>query len=462
MNPRVGIIGAGPAGCTLAILLKQRNIDCVVYDDGHKPDLIVGESLVPAVIPILRKLGVEDKVAAVSTLKYGAALRHANGTRVDFRFQEFGSKFGKEYPAYSYNIPRPEFDKVIKEHAKSLDVKFVQCRAKVEKTNNDPAREIQLSDECLNAAGLDRTTQPELLIDATGRARAFSRTLKIPAKKGTRNDVSYFAHYENFDADNVIPGQVVLSVLDCGWSWQIPVNGVLSVGVVLNKDVAKHYGASAEERLENIINKDPILSKSGQYRRRVSNVKSYSNYQLISERGFGNGWVLLGDSFGFVDPMLSPGVFMGMESAVMLDKIICKKHSANNFHQEITKGLQGYYKDVMQWHDAWDSLINYFYDGRLLSMANIRKNIQQNAGRFSLPKLMEPKISRILSSLVSGIKTRSNFNQAVLMHSCKFILKDAEESTHEHAIKTRPVKPSATKTCATETFNGTGKQQSAA
>ena len=459
MNPKVGIIGAGPAGCTLAILLKQRNIDCVVYDDDHKPDLIVGESLVSAVIPILRKLGIEDKVAAISTLKYGAALRHANGTRVDFRFQEFGS----DYPAYSYNIPRPEFDDIIKDHAKSLGVKFVQCRAKVEKTRNDPAREIQLSDECLNAASLDRASQPDLLVDATGRARAFSRALKIPATKGNRNDVSYFAHYESFDADNVVPGQVVLSVLDCGWSWQIPVKDVLSVGVVLNKGVAKQYGSNAEERLEAAINLDPLLRKSGQNRRRVSDVKSYSNYQLISERGFGNGWVLLGDSFGFVDPMLSPGVFMGMESAVLLDKVISKKRATVDFNQSIARDLQAYSNDIMQWHNAWDSLISYFYDGRLLSMANVRKNIQQNSGRFSLPRLMEPKISRALSSLVSGIKTRSSFNQSVLMHSCKFMLKDAEESIQEHAIKTIPKESLDTKMNASkELLNKAEKHQSAA
>jgi len=433
MKPKFAIIGAGPAGCTLAILLKQRNIDCIVYDDGNKPDLIVGESLVSAVIPILRKLGIESKVAAISTLKYGAALRHPNGTRVDFRFQEFGTK----YPAYSYNIPRPEFDQVIKEHAESLGIKFINHRARVEKTEDDVLREIQLSDDSLEAAGLDRNSQPELLIDATGRGRLFSRALKIPSKKGNRNDVSYFAHYKNFDADNIIPGQVVLSVLDCGWSWQIPVKDVLSVGVVLNKDVAKQYGSSAEERLENVINQNPILCQSGQNRQRVSEVKSYSNYQLISERGFGNGWVLLGDSFGFVDPMLSPGVFMGMESAVLLDKIISKKRpSSVSFNHSISQDLQAYCDNVIRWHDAWDSLIEYFYDGRLLSLANVRKSIQENSGRFSLPRFMEPKISRILSSLVSGIKTRSAFNQSVLMHSCQYMLKDEHESIQQHAIRT--------------------------
>lgn len=436
MNYRFAIVGAGPSGCALAILLKQRNIDCVVYDDDNKPDLIVGESLVSAVIPILRKLGVEKKIAAISTLKHGAALRHPNGNRVDFHFQKFGSK----YPAYSYNIPRPEFDNTIKEHAKSLGIHFVNHRAKLEKPTDDQLRDIQLTDESLHVAGLKRSTQPEFLIDATGRARLFSRILKIPAKKGTRNDVSYFAHYENFDDDGIIPGQVVLSVLDSGWAWQIPVKNALSVGVVMNKNMAKNYGSSAEERLEEAIKFNPILQASGKNRNRISKVKSYSNYQLISERGFGNGWVLLGDAFGFVDPMLSPGVFMGLESAVLLDNIIGKKcynnSSFNTFsNKKLSKDMQAYCNNIIHWHDAWDSLIEYFYDGRLLSLAAIRKNIQENTGRFSLPRFMEPKISRILSSLVSGIKTRSTLSQAVLRHSCQHMLKDDIDSIRQHAVK---------------------------
>jgi flavin-dependent dehydrogenase len=47
-------------------------------------------------------------------------------------------------------------------------------------------------------------------------------------------------------------------------------------------------------------------------------VATYANYQLISERGYGRGWVMAGDAFGFVDLMLSPGVFLALRSAELL------------------------------------------------------------------------------------------------------------------------------------------------
>ena len=110
MESLIGIIGAGPAGCALACFLKEKNIDCLVFDDQQTPDIIVGESLAPAIIPLLRRLKIEDRVAEISQLKQGAGLRHNNGNRVNFRFQHFS----KKYPDYSYNIPRPKFDEILR------------------------------------------------------------------------------------------------------------------------------------------------------------------------------------------------------------------------------------------------------------------------------------------------------------------------------------------------------------
>jgi len=56
-SPSIAIIGAGPAGSALAGLLALRGMRPVVFDDDKRPELLVGESLIPSVIPVLRKLG---------------------------------------------------------------------------------------------------------------------------------------------------------------------------------------------------------------------------------------------------------------------------------------------------------------------------------------------------------------------------------------------------------------------
>ena len=120
MTERVAIVGAGPAGCALACMLVERGIDCLVFDDDKKPSLLVGESLIPAAMPIIQRLGIEEEISQFSQRKSGAALRQ-DDVRVDFAFRQNGSKA----PAYAYNIPRPKFDSVVRQRAENLGVKFV-------------------------------------------------------------------------------------------------------------------------------------------------------------------------------------------------------------------------------------------------------------------------------------------------------------------------------------------------
>ena len=111
---------------------------------------------------------------------------------------------------------------------------------------------------------------------------------------------------------------MIIGRLAEGWCWRIPLPGRLSVGVVMNKDAAAKLGRTPEERLEAAIARDPVLAAAGANRRRLTEVFTYTNYQLVSTRGHGPGWAMAGDAFGFVDPMLSPGVFLALHSAELL------------------------------------------------------------------------------------------------------------------------------------------------
>jgi len=51
---RVGIVGAGPAGATLAALLAKEGVDAVFFDDGKRPDMVVGESLISRLVTVFK------------------------------------------------------------------------------------------------------------------------------------------------------------------------------------------------------------------------------------------------------------------------------------------------------------------------------------------------------------------------------------------------------------------------
>src|ERR1700678_706669 len=70
----VAILGGGPAGAALGCLLAKKGVGVGIYHTDKRPPLIVGESLLPAVVPMLRELGVEDEVKKFSVHKPGATV----------------------------------------------------------------------------------------------------------------------------------------------------------------------------------------------------------------------------------------------------------------------------------------------------------------------------------------------------------------------------------------------------
>ncbi len=389
---KVGIIGSGPAGATLASLLAMSGVEVTLFDDGRRPDLIVGESLIPAIVPVLRKLNLEERAAAVCQYKPGVTFTLNPDEEVAFTFQSLA---GSTMPTYAYNAPRPAFDRLLDERADELGVKRARTRAKVERSGRDG---VKLAGETLEQAPWLRGQQPDLLVDSTGRSRLFARTLEIPAEVGSRKDVAYFAHYDGF-AEQLPHGQVIIGRLANGWCWRIPLPGRLSVGVVMNKDDAAQFGTTPDERLEGAINHDPLLAAAGQNRRRLTEVVTYTNYQLVSERGHGPGWVMTGDAFGFVDPMLSPGMWLALHSAELL-----VEHLDN---------LSAYAHEMRKLIKAWMGFIEYFYDGRIFAMYKTGTFFEQKfPGKIAAK--MHDFVNRKIACMAAGATTTSRFGHGML------------------------------------------------
>ncbi|MCW1887125.1 NAD(P)/FAD-dependent oxidoreductase [Luteolibacter flavescens] len=416
----VAIVGGGPAGCTLAALLAQRGIRTLVFDDDKRPELLVGESLLPRVVKLMRRLGIEDRVKEFSQFKPGVGFISRDSSRLDFFFPQ---KAIKGMPNYAYNIPRPEYDNLLRTRAQELGVTFVKGRAALEQGTD--GREIQLTAECLASVPELGGVHPKLLVDSTGRARAFAKVIGIGAKRGKRNDVAYFAHFENFDVEAMQEGQVVITTLEHGWSWRIPLPGRLSVGVVVDKSCLKGHGDNPEERLESIIDAEPLLAKAGQGRRRVTPVMTYTNYQLISDRGHGPGWVATGDAFGFVDPMLSPGLFMAMHSADLIDQHAFSQ-GAGILDQpaKLSRAFDKVFEEMLDWHEAWAELIEYFYDGRMYALHSAGAQLSEKYGEAALPRLMERHLTKQITRLLSGVATRSRYGRGLLRFSLKHLVWD--------------------------------------
>jgi flavin-dependent dehydrogenase len=370
----------------------MKGLDVTVFDDGRRPDLIVGESLIPGVVPMLRKLGLEERAAAFCHRKPGVTFTPNEKEKIEFCFM---SLEGTAIPTYAYNAPRPALDQLLDQRADELGVQRVRARAKVERVGADGLR---LAAETLEQAPWLRGKQPDLLVDSSGRNRVFAHALEIPAEIGPRKDIAYFAHYEGF-AENTPKGQVIIGRLADGWCWRIPLPGRLSVGVVINKDAAAKLGATPEERLEAAISRDALLSAAGPNRRRLTDIATYTNYQLVSSRGYGPGWAMSGDAFGFVDPMLSPGMHLALHSAELLS--------------ENLDNLEAYSNEMRKLIRAWMALIKFFYDGRIFSLYESGMKFER-AFPGKITDALHVFFNGKVACMASGATTASRFGHGML------------------------------------------------
>jgi flavin-dependent dehydrogenase len=308
----VAILGAGPAGASLAAYLARHRarrgggaeFEVTLFDGGTRPPIVVGESLVPAVIRSSSGSGSRKTSRRTrSTSRCDVPLRPDDVLM--FRFDEVrGAR-----TTYSYNTPRDRFDASVRGAAIAAGARLVPQHARVER--DGAGERVRLTDASLAAAGLTR--QPDFIVDAGGRARQLARLLDVPVVQGDRRDTALHAHLEGVTLIN--PGDVHTDRLQHGWAWRIPLPGRVSVGLVMDSQVLREFGSDVEEQYDHYLRFDPQLSDWGVTAKRISPVVKYTNYQLRHTRGLGPNWALAGDAFGFIDPVFSSGLMIALDGA---------------------------------------------------------------------------------------------------------------------------------------------------
>ena len=383
----IAVIGAGPAGTTLATLLARAGFRVAVFSRVSSNPLVVGESLVPAVIPILRMLGVEDEVRAYSVYKPGATFVVNRDFTIRISFDEVCGRV----PRYAYNVPRDLFDATLRAACGRSGARIIEASAQVERVAGEAGEpRVRLGPESLAAASECLGGPPDWVIDASGRSRLMARLLDLPSYGQDRRDTALFAHCEGVVLDH--PGHVHSDPLEHGWCWRIPLPGRVSLGIVAEPTVFRSLGERPEEQYDAFLRTDPHLKRLIEGGRRLTPVVRYTNYQLTTLRGVGEGWALVGDAFGFIDPVFSSGLFLAMDGAQRLARAIRAGTPA---------ALRRYERAHLRHIEAWRRAIGYFYDGRFFALFRIRDEARMR----SFGRLVDRHATKHVARIFTGEAT---------------------------------------------------------
>ncbi|HZL35940.1 MAG TPA: NAD(P)/FAD-dependent oxidoreductase [Tepidisphaeraceae bacterium] len=318
----VVVIGGGPAGSSAATLIAKAGHSVLLLERSHFPRFHIGESLMPESYWTFQRLGMLPRLKASPFVKK-FSVQFVNGSGREsqpFYFDEMNPHECSQ----TWQVVRSEFDRMLLDNAREHGARVWE-EANVTQVLLEPSA----TDTLPRATGVvvSRAGQPaqqiaaKVVVDASGTGAMLSKKFGIRQPDPKLRKASLFAHYRGGRRD---PGKnsgatlVLATQNQDGWFWYIPLqDDTVSVGVVGDIDRLITGRAAPEQTLEEEILCCPGLEGRLNNATRVSPVHVLSDFSWHATRCAGDGWVLIGDAFGFLDPIYSSGVFLALKSGEM-------------------------------------------------------------------------------------------------------------------------------------------------
>jgi flavin-dependent dehydrogenase len=315
------VIGGGPGGSTAAGLLAERGCRVVLLEKARHPRFHIGESLLPANLPIMERLGVAAQVAAMGMEKWGAEfVSHRDGRSQEFRF---ACGWDKSLPL-AYHVRRSEFDTILIRRAAQLGAQVIEgCRV----------REVDFQAQCVRVHaehddGRTEQWSADYVVDASGRDTFLGDRLRVKRRDKKHNSAALYAHFAGARREcGKREGNVTIYWFDHGWFWFIPLaDGATSIGAVVWPYYMKSRNVPVRDFFLATIALCPPLADRLSAATLVSDVEATGNYSYTCELSHGAKYLLVGDAYSFIDPVFSSGVMLAMNSgAAAADTIhICR------------------------------------------------------------------------------------------------------------------------------------------
>lgn len=356
------VIGGGPAGSTVAAIAARGGMKVLLLEADAHPRVHVGESLLPGIVPILERMGALAEVEAAGFTPKSGTTHWQWGTTPswDLWFAD------TDLYDHAWLVERGRFDAILFAAA---------ARAGAVCQSHAAVRELLWEGGRLVGVRWRRRGEEEVhesraawTVDASGQAAVIAKQLGL---RDTIAGLQHQASWAHFEGAGRLPAprehQALFVAEQDHWLWLFPLSPTrASVGVVRLDPGDEREGDEAKaERFMAAVRGSAAFNHVLGAAERVTPVRTQRDWSYRMRRVAGPGWLLVGDAAGFIDPVLSTGVFLAMHAGFHAASLLLERradlaeryqrHHAELF-EDLLRMVRFYYQQNLSREDYfWES-----------------------------------------------------------------------------------------------------------
>jgi flavin-dependent dehydrogenase len=331
-NYDVIVIGGGPAGSSVASILSREGRKVVLFERARFPRHHIGESLMTDTYFTFQRMGLLEKMKdSPFVRKY--SVQFANPAGKESRpFYFFEANHHES--SVTWQVTRSEFDLMLIEHAADQGAKVYQ-ETSIKRVLFDGNRAYGV--EALMKDGSLQEFHAPVVVDATGQQAMLSNKFSWRVRDPKLRKAVLYSYFKGAHREKDLNGGATLVLRtplgSNGWFWYIPLeNDITSVGVVADPEyLVQGRGQDLAKIFHEEINKVEACRRRVGSAERVDKIYSIVDYSYRSRSNAGDGFILIGDAYGFLDPIYSSGVLLALKMAELAADSIHDAFRNNDF-----------------------------------------------------------------------------------------------------------------------------------
>jgi len=431
-NYDVIVMGGGPAGSSIASILAREGRSVILFEKEEFPRHHIGESLMTDTYWTFERMGILEKLKQSPFVrKYSVQFANSAG-RESRPFYFFEANHHES--AVTWQVTRAEFDKFLLEHAQEQGA-VINQGTPVKRVLFDGDRAVGV--EVTLKDGSVQRFDSKVIVDATGQQAILSNKFGWRVRDPKLKKAVLYSYFKGASREPDLNGGATLVLRtepgSGGWFWYIPLeNDITSIGIVADPDyLYKGRGKDFARILEEEIEKCESCRRRVAGATRVDKVYSILDYSYRSKQCAGDGFILIGDAYGFLDPIYSSGVLLALKMAELAADAIHDAFSNEDFsaarlgqfQSKLDRGIESMRKLVYAFYDedfSFSKFLRKYPDQRVniinLLIGNVfRSGVDDVYGPLSeFAEIPPPLYEQLPASEVSSNGSKAPEPQEVL------------------------------------------------